>query len=130
VVEADLQRYYGIDLRDLWRGGLSLRRVRVLLDHLPSESHWATMLRAHAPAKPMSKPDMSAVPWSTTHELLATLVDSTREVAWTLTAVNAKKKPKPPAPFPRPGVKPRRRPISPENRARIQGWIDSPHRRR
>lgn len=38
ALEADLQRYYQIDLADLWRGGLSVRRLSVLVQYLPSES--------------------------------------------------------------------------------------------
>lgn len=34
-IEADLQRYYGLDLLDLYRGRLSLRKVGVLIAHLP-----------------------------------------------------------------------------------------------
>jgi hypothetical protein len=34
----DLQRYYGIDVTDLWRGTLTLRKVHVLLGGLPSDS--------------------------------------------------------------------------------------------
>lgn len=37
-VEADLQRFYGIDLAALWRGELSLRRLSVLIHTLPPES--------------------------------------------------------------------------------------------
>ncbi len=37
VIEADFQQHYRVDLVDLWRGTLSLRRVRVLLDHLPPD---------------------------------------------------------------------------------------------
>jgi len=36
--EADLQRVYGIDLSDLWRGRLSFRRIAVLLRGLPAGS--------------------------------------------------------------------------------------------
>lgn len=48
-MEASLARYYpGVDLRDLWRPGrrLTLRRLAVLLDHLPPEAPWHTR---HAP---------------------------------------------------------------------------------
>lgn len=38
MVEADLHRWYHIDLVDLWRGRLSLRKVGVLVRHLPSEA--------------------------------------------------------------------------------------------
>lgn len=41
-MEADLQRFYGIDLGDLYRGQLSVRRLAVLVDHLPPGSAvWA-----------------------------------------------------------------------------------------
>lgn len=38
TVEADLQRYYHVDLADFWRGELSLRRLSVLVNCLPSDS--------------------------------------------------------------------------------------------
>lgn len=38
AVEADLLRFYRVDLGDLYRGELSLRRLSVLIKHLPSES--------------------------------------------------------------------------------------------
>jgi hypothetical protein len=39
-VEADLQRFYAVDYRDRWRrgSGLTLRRISVLVDHLPEDS--------------------------------------------------------------------------------------------
>lgn len=73
AVEADLQRYYGIDYRDRWRGDLTLRRLLVLIRYLPRESavqiavngeHWSIeahliddlrMVQVHSkknPAKP------------------------------------------------------------------------------
>ncbi|BCJ41677.1 hypothetical protein GCM10010168_53250 [Actinoplanes ianthinogenes] len=42
AVEADFQRFYGVDLGGLWRGELSLRRVSALVTNLPPESAtWA-----------------------------------------------------------------------------------------
>lgn len=38
ALEADLQRVYGLDLLDLWRGKLSLRKLSVLVTHLPPGS--------------------------------------------------------------------------------------------
>ena len=35
ALEADLARYYQLDLADMWRGRLSVRRVSVLVHHLP-----------------------------------------------------------------------------------------------
>lgn len=41
-MEADLLRFYGVDLAGLWVGGLSLRRLYVLISNLPPESAtWA-----------------------------------------------------------------------------------------
>lgn len=40
-MEADLQRFYGLDYRDRWRDGtgrLTLRRLAVLIEHLPADS--------------------------------------------------------------------------------------------
>jgi len=123
-VEADLQHYYGVDLRDLWRGGLTLRRLRVLLDGLPGDSLWSTALRRRDDLPPApAGGDVDTVRWDTTHELLAALIDATQDVAWTVAQVNSKSKLPSPSRFPRPGVKPRRKGISHENRARIQKWI-------
>jgi hypothetical protein len=38
AVEADLQHYYHVDLADLWRSGLSVRRLSVLISGLPQDS--------------------------------------------------------------------------------------------
>lgn len=38
MVEADLHRWYHVDLVDLYRGRLSLRKVGVLVRHLPAEA--------------------------------------------------------------------------------------------
>jgi hypothetical protein len=44
-VEADLQRYYRIDYRDRWRGDLTLRRLWVLIKHLPPDAATSTAAR-------------------------------------------------------------------------------------
>ncbi|GAB1641771.1 hypothetical protein [Krasilnikovia sp. MM14-A1259] len=42
AVEADLAHFYGVDLAQLWTGGLSLRRLSVLIANLPPGSAtWA-----------------------------------------------------------------------------------------
>lgn len=38
MLEADFQMTYGLDLTEVFTGNLSLRRVRVLIDNLPSGS--------------------------------------------------------------------------------------------
>lgn len=64
-MEADLQRFYGIDYRDRWRPDahgrplLTLRRLMVLIEHLPAESVLQTTLRQGRPA------------WRLEHVLLA-----------------------------------------------------------
>jgi len=41
-LEADLTRYYGVDLTDYRQGRMSMRRLSVLADHLPDGGHvWA-----------------------------------------------------------------------------------------
>lgn len=37
-MEADLLRYYHVDYRDRWRGGLTLRRIWNLIRNLPADS--------------------------------------------------------------------------------------------
>lgn len=44
-MEADLRRFYGVDYRDRWRGGLSLRLIHNLVSHLPLDSATATAIR-------------------------------------------------------------------------------------
>jgi len=42
AVEADLQRFYGVSLAEFWQGGMSLRRLYVLVSSLPPGSAvWA-----------------------------------------------------------------------------------------
>lgn len=54
-MEADLQRHYGVDYRDRWRRDssgrrvLTMRRLKVLIDHMPVESE----LRAAATDAPL-----------------------------------------------------------------------------
>ena len=130
-MEADLQRYYRVDLRDLWRGGLTLRRLRVLLDGLPPDSLWWTAMRQRDDLLATAGGgDVDTARWDTTHELLAALIDATNEVAWTVAQVNSKHKLPSPSRFPRPGTKPRRRSMSPTNRARVQQWIKASRNRR
>jgi len=37
-LESDLLRYWGVDLLDLWRGGLTVRRLSKLVATLPADS--------------------------------------------------------------------------------------------
>jgi len=70
VIEADLQRFYGVRLTDLWTGQLSLRRLRVLLDHLPLDS--AT---AYAVKQPLAG-------WNLGNALLGRVLDELASYRW------------------------------------------------
>ena len=115
-MEADLQRYYRLDLRDLWRGGLTLRRVGVMVAGLPPES--LTMSRVLP-----DLPDRDGGPerlWSVEAQLLATVVDAVQSATHAIVQSNAKHRVRPPRPLPRPGGREkRRRRLTPQQRAEI-----------
>lgn len=52
-MEADLLRFYGVDVRDRWhpdrRRRLTLRRIHVLLRHLPHDAATVAAQRDHRP---------------------------------------------------------------------------------
>lgn len=62
-MEADLARYYRLELADLWRGRLSLRRLAVLIRHLPADSAVAVALGGEG--------------WTLSHYLMADMVHAT-----------------------------------------------------
>lgn len=132
-MEADLQRYYGVDVRDLWRPTtvLTWRRLRVLLDGLPPESLWFTRLRATLPAQVAAPAaDINAIRWGTGHDLLAALIDAVHGVQWTIAQVNSSKPIAAPKPFTRPGTRRTRQGMSARSRARINSWIRTSRRHR
>ncbi|GAB7187148.1 hypothetical protein ATKI12_6979 [Kitasatospora sp. Ki12] len=105
----------------MYRGRLSLRRLRVLVEHLPPDSATKTALRNALAASERerlaeeSRPDLAA--WSGAELLLASILDAIR--AQTAVAVAAAGgKPTMPDPTPRPGVPPKnhRRRLSDEQR--------------
>lgn len=112
-IEADLARYYRIDLRDLWRKGggasrLTFRRLRVLLDNLPADSATNTAVRdrfTDAELAEMSerRGDSSYGPWGRLDYWLAGLSDRIDHLAWVMVRVNGGKGDAP-APLPRPGL--------------------------
>jgi hypothetical protein len=102
AVEADLA-FRGIDLRDLWRGDLTWRRLAVLVAALPPESATKAAARdALSPAQLAALPTRSGHgPWSHTELLLAAIVDRLSMLLWQ----NGGKASAPrPEPIPRPGV--------------------------
>ena len=68
ALRADLQRYYGLDLADLWRGTLSPRRVWTLAEYLPEGS---ALLAALAGGQEYR-------PWTLEAQLTAALVNAVR----------------------------------------------------
>ena len=96
AVEADLLRFYGVDLLDLYRGRLSMRRLSVLLRALPRE---AATVQALDPA----------LTWGVAEYLAANTVDTLQALLWTyLAAHRGKGQTPPPRPerTPRPGDAP------------------------
>ncbi|GAA3136667.1 hypothetical protein GCM10010466_29350 [Planomonospora alba] len=94
AVEADLARFYGVDLVDLYRGRISLRKVYSLVSSLPYDSatHKAVLGEAAA--------------WGSIEHLLAATVDELRVSNWLFQRVNFEQNPPTPAPepLPRPGL--------------------------
>jgi len=108
-VEADLLRFYSIDLMDLWRGRLSFRRLALRIRYLPSESWTQTALRDEREtelvdlAAPSDKPQ-SFGPWALSNYQLAQLRDEIAELRYVVARVNGQEKYPEPTPTPRPGM--------------------------
>ncbi len=92
ALEADLLRYYGIDLLDWHRETLSARRLAALVKHLPHDSALNRELHGEA------------AEWSVSDHLLAAAVDHLAAANWMFASVNSEEgdQPEPPAPVPRP----------------------------
>jgi hypothetical protein len=112
AVEADLA-FRGIDLRGLWTGELSWRRLKVLIDHLPPESATKTAIRdAMGEDLLIALPvdDDAAInhgPWSRLETLVALVADTVNDLSYltlSLALDQKAKRPDPPARVPRPGV--------------------------
>jgi hypothetical protein len=96
-VEADLLRYYGVDLLEYYRGRLSARRLAVLIRHLPREAALVRAVRG------------DEVDWGLAEHLLAVAADRLAEGNWMFAAAHTSEgtdPPKRPEPIPRPGVAP------------------------
>ncbi|MBL1114069.1 hypothetical protein JK364_16960 [Streptomyces sp. 110] len=95
ALEADLLRYYGVDLLDWHREALSSRRLAVLVRHLPPDS---AFVRAR---------EGEAAEWGLTDHLLAAVVDHLAIANWMFASANRDEyadPPEAPAPVPRPGA--------------------------
>jgi hypothetical protein len=131
-IEADFQRYYRVDVRDLWRGDLTHRRALVLLRKLPAESATMTTMRdALTPeqieaAAGADDGDTRYGQWSHESMLMARVVDEVAMLRYVLLAVNTSadsKRPPLPDPVPRPGVRRRNRGPAPRAVAYLQQLI-------
>jgi hypothetical protein len=109
-IEADLQRYYGTDFRDLGNG-LSWRRLLVLVNGLPPESATMTAIRNETPEEELdaiaAHPELGR--WNATEGLLALLVDEVRNLTWSYLQAHSKESLPRPEPIRRPGLRTRPR---------------------
>ncbi|MFE7313813.1 hypothetical protein ACFU7T_12000 [Streptomyces sp. NPDC057555] len=106
-LEADLLEFFGIDLLDLWRGCLTLRRLHVLISSLLTKQGSGALVRAV---------DESAM-WSHESHLLARISDALEAANWLFIRANSADDTDrdPPQPMWRPGAEPvESEPMKPE----------------
>jgi hypothetical protein len=107
-IEADLHRYYGLNLGLFFvpGSGLSWRKLLVLIGHLPPESTLNTAIRNSMPAEEVlaNFGDPEKAPWSPLESLVASLIDEVRQLAWMYASSHSDATIKRPEPLPRPGV--------------------------
>lgn len=92
---------------------MTWRRLRVLIQHLPPESHTMTALRNSMSDEELAEQSEQGEPergrWSQTEQLLALMADRIARLEYVLICVNTEKKsqrPEAPEPIRRPGAKP------------------------
>lgn len=100
--------FLGVDLLDFYRGTMSVRRLRVLLEHLPPESATKTALRNAITPEDLAAAASSdyrpeEAPWSSVAILLAAIKDEIT-LARSVAISAAGGKPPPFVPTARPGV--------------------------
>lgn len=94
AVEADLRRYYGVRLADVWAGRESLRHVGVLLRHLPPDAALVAVLpEPEGHGRPTVPPR-----WGYTEWILADLADILQGANWQRGGGGHRR----PDPYPRP----------------------------
>jgi hypothetical protein len=101
AITADLLRFYGVDIRDLFKGTLSPRYCLALVENLPIES---ATYSSH-----IAEGDRSAMGWDRNTYVMADLIDAINILHTTLVRANSNnpKKVKDPEPYERPGQKER-----------------------
>jgi len=92
AIEADLQRWYGVELGDRYRGRLTDRRLLVLIRHLPRDS--ALMWDA----------DPETAAWGLAEQLSAAQTDALNMLAWMYANRNQRHPTARPKRIRRPGV--------------------------
>ncbi|UFQ16414.1 MULTISPECIES: hypothetical protein [Streptomyces] len=105
-MEADFLEFFGVDLLDVHRGRLSLRRVHVLIQSLLKKPGRSTFLAAV---------DQSAE-WSITDHLIARVADTSEISNFLFIKANSEEADDltPPEPIPRPGQEKQEKPQEPE----------------
>ena len=106
-MEADLLRYFSIDLMDLWRGRLSFRRLALLIRHLPSESWTQTALRDEREnelSELVTEPSTIGQPWALEHYQLAALKDEIAHLRFVVAKTAGAENYPEPKPTLRPGL--------------------------
>ena len=89
---ADLQEFYGLNLVEEMRAGMSPAQVIVLVRQLPIESRTVAQLRGGEQFRG----------WGQDRYMFAQLLDSVNGTTYAVVASNSKRKPKAPKPVQRP----------------------------
>lgn len=101
ALDADLQHHYRVSLGDVMAGRVTLRRLKGLIAHLPSDGT-AMWRHARRNPSPATRPaDPPADWWTPERDLLASVVDSVAILTW---AMRGREGSQPPKPIKRPGV--------------------------
>lgn len=118
-IEADLLRYYAVDVLHLGRG-LSWRRFGVLMTMLPNDSVTSQAMARDAPKSVMTDEEEAKL-WRLEHHLMAHVVDLLAAANWQRGGGKGKR----PPPLERPGTKSReqvikrRSTLSPEQKLAV-----------
>lgn len=96
ALEWDLLKYWGMDIND---PRLTIRRLRNFISRLPIDSEVVN---------DRDKIPREARVWNINTYMLANIFDAIAHLDWVTVSANSKRVQKPPKPFPRPDIKPKR----------------------
>lgn len=132
-IEADLHELYNVDLLDLWRYKVSVRKVLNLVQHLPTESHTATAIRNSMTPEQLDEAqkggDPSRARWSDLSMLIACVKDELAYLRHQHLIANGAKNVEDPQPMIRPGVTPRQAKGISEKQAKYLDGLRAQHKR-